>query len=118
MSRQVLSINTTSASRDKTLPERNAKPIARPTKTKNMKTFLEILWQVPVVVFAAEFVAGVVHWFEDAYIRENTPLIGKLVGRPNTIHHHFPRYMTRKIGGKVRGIWFCSPQFLSSSRGK
>jgi plasmanylethanolamine desaturase len=47
-------------------------------------------------VFAAEFIAGCVHWLEDAYVRENTPLIGKFVGRPNTIHHHFPRYMTRK----------------------
>jgi ubiquitin-conjugating enzyme E2 variant len=46
-------------------------------------------------VLAAELVAGLVHWFEDAYVRENTPLIGRIVGRPNTIHHHFPRYMTR-----------------------
>src|ERR1700756_2310605 len=46
-------------------------------------------------VLAAELVAGFVHWFEDAYVRDDTPLIGRIVGRPNTIHHHFPRYMTR-----------------------
>ena len=60
-----------------------------------MKTFLNLFWQIPAVIFAAEFVAGAVHWFEDAYVREDTPLIGKIVGRPNTVHHHFPRYMTR-----------------------
>ena len=56
-----------------------------------LKTILEFV----ATVLAAEFIAGLVHWFEDAYIRENTPLIGGLVGRPNIIHHHFPRYMTR-----------------------
>ena len=46
-------------------------------------------------VFTAEFVAGFVHWIEDAYIRDHTPLVGRLIGRPNTVHHHYPRYMTR-----------------------
>jgi plasmanylethanolamine desaturase len=45
--------------------------------------------------FAAEFAAGFVHWLEDAYIRDHTPLIGRLVGRPNTIHHHCLYYLTR-----------------------
>ena len=55
----------------------------------------EIIGTFIGTVFAAEFIAGVVHWLEDAYVREDTPLIGKFVGRPNTIHHHFPRHMTR-----------------------
>ena len=46
-------------------------------------------------VAAAEFATGFVHWLEDAYIREDTPLIGRRIARPNIIHHHFPRYMTR-----------------------
>jgi ubiquitin-conjugating enzyme E2 variant len=46
-------------------------------------------------LFAAEFAAGLVHWFEDAYVREDTPLIGRHVARPNIVHHHYPRYMTR-----------------------
>ena len=46
-------------------------------------------------VFTAEFVTGIVHWFEDAYVREDTPLIGRHVARPNIVHHHYPRYMTR-----------------------
>jgi ubiquitin-conjugating enzyme E2 variant len=60
-----------------------------------MKTAFIILLKIVRTVLAAEFVAGAVHWFEDAYVREDTPIIGKWVGRPNTIHHHFPRYMTR-----------------------
>ena len=60
-----------------------------------MKTFLNCLWQVSLVIFAAEFVAGFVHWFEDAYIRDTTPLVGKYIGRPNIVHHHYPRFMTR-----------------------
>ncbi|MEI9959889.1 MAG: fatty acid desaturase CarF family protein [Limisphaerales bacterium] len=60
-----------------------------------MKTISLVLAQIAATVFAAEFVAGLVHWFEDAYIRDHTPIVGKLIGRPNTVHHHYPRYMTR-----------------------
>jgi plasmanylethanolamine desaturase len=60
-----------------------------------MKMTLSLLSQFAATVFAAEFAAGFVHWLEDAYIREKTPLIGRFVGRPNTVHHHYPRYMTR-----------------------
>jgi ubiquitin-conjugating enzyme E2 variant len=47
------------------------------------------------VILAADFTAGLIHWIEDAYIREDTPLVGWLIGVPNTIHHHLPRRMTR-----------------------
>ncbi|MGO8765178.1 MAG: fatty acid desaturase CarF family protein [Limisphaerales bacterium] len=60
-----------------------------------MKTFLTLLWQIPAVIFAADFAGGFVHWLEDAYIREDTPLIGKWIARPNIVHHHYPRFMTR-----------------------
>lgn len=60
-----------------------------------MKFTLSLSAQFLATVFVAEFVAGLVHWFEDAYIRDHTPLIGRFIGRPNTIHHHYPRYMTR-----------------------
>lgn len=60
-----------------------------------MKTFISYLVQFVITVFAAEFAAGFVHWLEDAYIRERTPLVGKLIGRPNIVHHHYPRFMTR-----------------------
>jgi len=56
---------------------------------------IKIILEFTGTVLAAELVAGLVHWVEDAYVREDTPLIGRLVGRPNIIHHHFPRHMTR-----------------------
>jgi ubiquitin-conjugating enzyme E2 variant len=54
-----------------------------------------VVLEAGLTVFCAELIAGMVHWFEDAYVREDTPLIGRLLGRPNVIHHHYPRYMTR-----------------------
>ena len=60
-----------------------------------MNTYLQGALEAVGVVFAAEFTAGAVHWMEDAYIRDTTPLVGRLIGRPNTVHHHYPRYMTR-----------------------
>lgn len=60
-----------------------------------MKTALVLLAKFILTVFAADFVAGFIHWLEDAYVREDTPLIGKYVARPNIVHHHYPRYMTR-----------------------
>ena len=60
-----------------------------------MQTLLLISAQALLVILLAEFAAGLVHWFEDAYIREDTPLLGNLIGRPNVIHHHLPRHMTR-----------------------
>lgn len=56
---------------------------------------LSYLLEFTATVFAAELAAGFVHWIEDAYIRDHTPLVGRLIGRPNTVHHHYPRYMTR-----------------------
>src|ERR1700722_5248574 len=60
-----------------------------------MFTLIITLLRTARAVFTAEFAAGVVHWFEDAYVREDTPLIGRYVARPNIVHHHYPRYITR-----------------------
>lgn len=60
-----------------------------------MSTFIVIPLKAAGAILAADLTAGAVHWAEDAYIREDTPLIGRLIGRPNTIHHHLPRHMTR-----------------------
>jgi ubiquitin-conjugating enzyme E2 variant len=60
-----------------------------------MKMFTCFILQFAATVLAADFVAGVIHWLEDAYIRENTPLLGRRSARPNIIHHHYPRQMTR-----------------------
>ena len=60
-----------------------------------MNEFITVLWQSLLVIMLADFIAGIVHWFEDAYVRENTPIIGSFIGKANVIHHHLPRYMTR-----------------------
>jgi len=39
----------------------------------------------------ADFLSGVVHWFEDQFITSNTPLLGALVGAPNELHHSDPQ---------------------------
>lgn len=60
-----------------------------------MNECITVLWQSLLVIMLADFIAGIVHWFEDAYVRENTPIIGSFIGKANVIHHHMPRYMTR-----------------------
>lgn len=47
------------------------------------------------IVMLADFAAGIVHWIEDAYFDESTPIIGPLVIKPNIVHHHLPRHFTR-----------------------
>lgn len=46
-------------------------------------------------LLVADFLSGVFHWIEDAYGREDWPVAGRLVTRPNILHHHDPRYFTR-----------------------
>lgn len=60
-----------------------------------MHPLLSTALQVIAVILAADFTAGLVHWIEDAYIREHTPWVGRWIGRPNVEHHHLPRRMTR-----------------------
>jgi len=53
--------------------------------------FVEII----ATVLVADFVSGLFHWLEDAYGREDWPIVGRLVTRPNILHHHNPRYFTK-----------------------
>lgn len=54
-----------------------------------------ILLQALGVVMLADFIGGTIHWLEDAYGTEGTPVFGTLMIRPNIIHHHYPRYFTK-----------------------
>src|SRR5688500_4872160 len=56
---------------------------------------VSILFEVVLVVLVADFLSGFFHWLEDAYGREDFPITGRLVTRPNILHHHNPRYFTR-----------------------
>jgi plasmanylethanolamine desaturase len=69
-------------------------PIQKPERNP-MKTLLVMLIKTVSAVLAAEFAAGVVHWFEDAYVGEDTPILGRSVARANIVHHHYPRHFTR-----------------------
>jgi ubiquitin-conjugating enzyme E2 variant len=60
-----------------------------------MNDLLSLLLQAAGVVLAADLASGVIHWIEDAYIREDTPWVGRWIGRANTLHHHLPRRMAR-----------------------
>jgi hypothetical protein len=60
-----------------------------------MLNFLLIFLQALGVIMLADFIAGLVHWAEDAYGTENTPIIGPRLIRANIVHHHYPRYFTR-----------------------
>lgn len=60
-----------------------------------MQTLLVVFLKIILVVLLADFTSGFIHWLEDAYAREDTPIIGPLVARANIIHHHYPRYFTR-----------------------
>lgn len=55
---------------------------------------LSIVAQVILIAALADFVAGAIHWAEDAYFTEETPVIGPLFIRPNIVHHHHPRFFT------------------------
>jgi ubiquitin-conjugating enzyme E2 variant len=60
-----------------------------------MHSALLIALQALGVILLADFVAGLVHWLEDAYGSEDTPLVGPLLIKPNIVHHHHPRHFTR-----------------------
>src|SRR5262249_46005216 len=47
------------------------------------------------LILLADFIAGLVHWLEDAYGDECTPFFGPREIKPNIVHHHFPRHFTR-----------------------
>ena len=48
-----------------------------------------------------DFVSGVVHWAEDSYGTENTPVIGRWIVGPNLLHH-------RNGSEFVRESWIAS----------
>jgi|SRR6266511_2460716 len=54
-----------------------------------------VLLQIGAIIALADFISGVLHWMEDSYGSEHTPLLGRIVVTPNVIHHHHPREFTR-----------------------
>ena len=56
---------------------------------------MSLLVQAGVTILLADFVSGAVHWFEDAYARPSSPLLGK-IAEDNLRHHWRPREFLRK----------------------
>lgn len=61
----------------------------------SMRSLFFNLAQALGIVLLADFVAGIVHWLEDAYGTEETPVVGPLLIQPNIVHHHYPRHFTK-----------------------
>lgn len=61
-----------------------------------MAIFANVAGSVVGTVLLADLVSGAVHWLEDAYIREDTPLLGKLVANANIEHHEKPRAFVKR----------------------
>ena len=53
-------------------------------------TWAWYLFQVLLLWIAADFITGIVHWWEDTYGNPNWPILGKHVVEPNLVHHKQP----------------------------
>lgn len=44
---------------------------------------------------SSDFFSGVIHWWEDRYIKSNDPVFGKHIGAPNEKHHNEPAHFLK-----------------------
>ncbi len=80
---------------------------------------LWIIIQVFLLWLLADFITGIVHWWEDAYGNPQWPILGKYIIQPNMQHHKSPRNLlqgsywdhinTSLFGGIIfiATVWFC-----------
>src|ERR1051325_4366286 len=54
-----------------------------------------LVMQAIAVIFIADFVSGLVHWVEDTFWTEETPVLGGWIVKPNVLHHHDGSAFTR-----------------------
>ncbi len=60
---------------------------------------MSILWfiiELILVILAIDLLSGIVHWAEDTFGTEKTPVVGKWIVIPNVVHHHSPLEFTKK----------------------
>lgn len=51
----------------------------------------------------ADFLSGLIHWVEDRFVDETTPVIGAAIGAPNDLHHRLPDAFLAK--GLIERNW-------------
>jgi ubiquitin-conjugating enzyme E2 variant len=51
---------------------------------------MNALLELAIGLFAADFVSGLVHWAEDTFGTESTPVVGRWIVVPNVLHHRDP----------------------------
>ena len=56
-----------------------------------MENIFNYIFDIILVILLADFFAGTVHWWEDAYGNPNWKYLGKSVIIPNIEHQQFPR---------------------------
>jgi hypothetical protein len=74
-----------------------------------------LILQASAVLFAADLVSGFVHWAEDTFFTESTPVIGPSVIAPNVEHHERPAAMSARATGTATDS--SSPSPRPSSQG-
>jgi hypothetical protein len=47
----------------------------------NLLVYIVVSW------LAADFIAGLFHWWEDTYLSHSDSILGRLIGGPNQLHH-------------------------------
>ena len=57
----------------------------RSRQSRNVEKFM-IIVELIGAVLVADFLSGLFHWLEDAYGREDWPITGRLVTKPNILH--------------------------------
>jgi len=48
---------------------------------------MKIIIQIVLAILAVDFVSGFIHWMEDTFWTEETPIVGKWIVCPNLLHH-------------------------------
>jgi plasmanylethanolamine desaturase len=51
---------------------------------------LLILLKIILCLYGADFFTGFIHWLEDTFWTEETPIVGKWLIQPNELHHQKP----------------------------
>jgi hypothetical protein len=81
--------------------------------------FLAIMaLKIAALWLLADFITGLVHWWQDTYGHPAMPILGKYLIAPNLIHHRDPRHMLKgsywyRVGSSVAAfiilsvsLWF------------